>query len=216
LVVDGSLLANTLLDSELPTDPGDHVVEASAPGYLKATARVTLGSADKKTVTLKLEVDPNVPAPKAMAAGPTVSAVAAAQVTPKQPVAPLAPAPEPHKAPSRAGAYALWGVGLAGVGVGTAFGVMAMQGKKDLNCPDNGCPPSSSDALDSAKLKGNISTAAFAVGGVGLVLGTVLYFTIGSGPSEAHATQAPARGFAGLQRGRAMIGPGSVQLAADF
>ncbi len=93
-----------------------------------------------------------------------------------------------------------------------------MKGKSDLNgeCHDNTCPPSSSSAVDSAKRNGNISTIAFAVGGAGLVLGTVLYFSIGSGSAEAHAQSTPARGFAGLQRGRAMIGPGSVQLAADF
>jgi len=217
LVVDGVAVANTLVDSELPADPGEHVVEASAPGYLKATARVTLGSADKKTVTLKLEVDPNAPAPTAINARPEANAAAATQVKATQAAAPppVAPAP-PHKSPSRAPAYVSWGVGLAGVGVGTAFGVMAMQGKKDLNCQDNSCPPSSSDAVDTAKRNGNISTAAFAVGGVGLVLGTVLYFTIGSNSSEAHAAHAQPRTFAGLQRGRAMIGPGSVQLAADF
>jgi len=217
LVVDGSVVANTLIDSDLPADPGDHVVEASAPGFLKASARVTLGSADKKTITLKLEADPNAPAATPLGAGPQARGVVAAQATPKQPLTPMAAPPEaPHKAPSRAGAYAAWGVGLAGVGVGTAFGVMAMQGKKDLNCQDNSCPPSSSDAVDTAKRNGNISTAAFAVGGVGLVLGTVLYFTIGSNSSEAHAAHAQPRTFAGLQRGRAMIGPGSVQLAADF
>jgi len=95
---------------------------------------------------------------------------------------------------------------------------MAMKDKHNLDgqCQGNNCPVSSGDAVDSAKQKGNISTIAFAVGGAGLVLGTVLYFSIGSGSSESHASSTPARSFAGLQRGRAMIGPGSVQLAADF
>jgi hypothetical protein len=68
--------------------------------------------------------------------------------------------------------------------------------------------------LDSAKRAGNISTVAFAAGGVGLVLGTVLYFTVGD--SSQAGSSAPAHRFAGLTRGRALIGPGSVQLAADF
>lgn len=217
LMVDGSVVANTLMDTELPADPGDHVVEASAPGYLKASARVTLGSADKKTVALKLEVDPNAPAPTAVGPAPEASAAPVAQAAPIQADAqPTAP-PEAPRKPNKAPAYISWGVGLVGVGVGTAFGVMAMKDKQDLNgqCPNNSCMPTSGDAVDSAKQKGNISTIAFAVGGAGLVLGTVLYFTIGSSPSESHAG-APARRFAGLERGRAMIGPGSVQLAADF
>lgn len=218
LTVDGSVVANTLVDSELPADPGEHVVEASAPGYLKSSARVTLGSADKKTVTLKLEVDPNAPAPAPVGAGAEVAPVAAAQAAPAKVVTEnSAPPDAPRRAPSKAPAYAAWSVGAIGIGVGTAFGVMAMKGKSDLNgqCPNDSCPPSSSGDVDSAKLKGNISTVAFAVGGAGLVLGTVLYFSIGSGSPEAHGS-APARSFAGLQRGRAMIGPGSVQLAADF
>ena len=218
LAVDGVVVANTLVDSELPADPGDHLVEASAPGYLKAAARITLSAADKKTVALKLEVDPNAPAPTQAGKGPDTQPMAAAQVTAAaatpQDSAPKAPA----KSPSRAAAYVSWGVGAAGVGVGTAFGVMAMKGKSDLDgqCQDNSCPPSSSASVDSAKRNGNISTIAFAVGGAGLVLGTVLYFSIGSGSAETHASSTPARGFAGLTRGRAMIGPGSVQLAADF
>ena len=218
LTVDGSVVANTLVDSELPADPGDHVVEASAPGYLKASARVTLGSADKKTVTLKLEADPNAPAPL-VNPGPEAKPGPAVQAAPVAAAAPVAPPPDvPHKSPNRAPAYISWGVGLAGVGIGTAFGVMAMKDKHTLEgqCPNNSCPPSSSSDVDSAKQKGNISTIAFAVGGAGLVLGTVLYFTVGSPSSESRASRPPARGFAGLERGRAMIGPGSVQLAADF
>jgi hypothetical protein len=194
-------------------------VEASAPGYLKATARVTLGSADKKTVPLKLEVDPNAPAPIPTNVGAEAKPAPLAQAAPAQvAAAPTAPPDAPRKSASKAPAYVAWGVGVAGVGVGTAFGVMAMKGKHDLDgqCANNSCPPSSGDAVDSAKQKGNISTIAFAVGGAGLVLGTVLYFTIGSSSSDDAHASAPARGFAGLQRGRAMIGPGSVQLAADF
>lgn len=219
LTVDGLVVASSLVDSELPADPGEHVLEATAPGYLKAGTRVTLGSADKKTVVLRLEVDPNAPAPVPVNAGPEANPGPVAQATPAAAVAPVTPAPEvPPKAPSRAAAYVSWGVGLAGIGVGTAFGVMAMKDKENLDsqCHDNNCPQSSADAVDSAKQKGNISTIAFAVGGAGLVLGTVLYFSMGSGSAEAHANSVPARGFAGLQRGRAMIGPGSVQLAADF
>jgi hypothetical protein len=176
-----------------------------------------LGSADKKSVTLKLEADPNAPALAPVNAGPEANPGPATQVAAGAAVAPVvAPPPAPAKPPSRAAAYVSWGVGLVGVGVGTAFGVMAMKDKHDLQCTNNTCPPSSQDAVDSAKRKGNISTIAFGVGGAGLVLGTVLYFSIGSGSAEAHASSAPARGFAGLQRGRAMIGPGSVQLAADF
>jgi len=104
---------------------------------------------------------------------------------------------------------------LVGVGVGTAFGVMTLKDKHNLQCTGNSCPVSERDAVDSAKRSGNVSTIAFAVGGAGLVLGTVLYFSLGSSSAETRATS-PSRGFAGLHNGRAALGPGSVQLAADF
>jgi hypothetical protein len=215
LTVDGQVIANTLVDSELPADPGDHAIEASAPGFLKATAKVTLGSADKKTVTLKLEVDPNAPAPPSAGAVPDSNATPASQAAPTEAAAaPNAPPAEPPPAPSHAAAYVSWGVGLVGVGVGTAFGVITLKDKHNLQCDGNSCPSSQRVAVDSAKRSGNISTIAFGVGGAGIVLGTILYFSLGSSSAE-HAS-APARGFAGLHNGRAAIGPGSVQLAADF
>jgi hypothetical protein len=116
LTVDGQVIANTLVDSELPADPGDHVIEASAPGFLKASSRVTLGSADKKTVTLKLEADPNAPppAPPSANSGQDVNAAPAPQANPTQAAAaPSAPPPGPAPAPSHAaatyrGALAWW------------------------------------------------------------------------------------------------------------
>lgn len=216
LTVDGQLVASQLVDSELPADPGEHLIEATAPGFLKATARVTLGSADKKTVTLTLDADPNAPPPAPPASGQDPALAPAPQAAPTQAAAlPSAPPPEPAPPPSHAAAYVSWGVGVVGVGVGTAFGLMALNGKHNLQCEGNSCGSSQRDAVDSAKTKGNVSTIAFAVGGAGLVLGTVLYFSLGHSSAEAHAS-APARGFAGLQNGRAAIGPGSVQLAADF
>src|SRR5450755_3484906 len=82
LTVDGQAVASTLLDSELPADPGDHVVEATATGFLKAASRVTLTTADKKTVTLKLEVDPNAPVPAVASASEDAKVAAAAPSAP--------------------------------------------------------------------------------------------------------------------------------------
>jgi len=219
LTVDGQTVAGTLVDSELPADPGEHLVEASAPGYLKAVARITLSAADHKTVTLKVDKDPNAPVVVPHPAGAAADAPAAQPASGGAPLAATSNSPPPpvHEAPSHAGAYVAWGIGVVGVGVGTAFGLVAMSDKHNLNgqCNANVCPSTSRDSLDSAKRAGNISTIAFGVGGAGLVLGTVLYFAIGNGSAEAGSTT-PPRHFAGLSHGRALVGPGSVQLAADF
>ncbi len=225
LTVDGKEVPATLVDTELPADPGDHTIEASAPGYLKASAHVSLGNADKKTVSLKLDADPNAPAPTPEAAPAVAGAnsapangdeTPAAQSSANANAATSSP-PAPHESPNHAAAYVAWGMGVVGVGVGSAFGLIAMKDKHDLTsrCGSNACGADSSSSLDSAKRAGNISTIAFGVGGAGLVLGTVLFFTVGN-PSERAGSAEPAKRFAGLTHGRAMIGPGSVQLAADF
>jgi hypothetical protein len=220
LTVDGAVVASALVDSEFPVDPGEHVIEASAPGFLKASATVSLAAADKKAITLKLEADPNAPAPALANLGqdpsarPSKSPPARTETTPAVSAAP----PEaPPRAPSRASAYVSWGVGGVGVGVGAAFGLVALSDKHALNgkCEANTCPASQRDAVDAAKKNGNLSTIAFGVGGAGLLLGTILYFSIGSGSADGQVG-ARARSFAGLQHGRALVGPGSVQLAADF
>jgi hypothetical protein len=218
LTVDGEAVPATLVDTELPADPGDHNIEATAPGYLKASAHINLSAADKKTVTLNLDADPNAPVVAPHAAEPSPASPAAAPAAPEAATNEAANAPSPvaPSSPNHAAAFVAWGMGVVGVGVGSAFGLIAMKDKHDLvaHCGSNACASDSSSSLDSAKRAGNISNVAFGVGGVGLVLGTVLYFTVGNS-SQAGAATPPHR-FAGLTHGRAMIGPGSVQLAADF
>jgi len=105
---------------------------------------------------------------------------------------------------------------LVGVGVGATFGLIALKDKHSLSttCTGDVCPSSSRDSVDTAKRSGNISTIAFGVGAAGLVLGTVLYFSVGG--SETQTAGHGSHSFAGLEHGRALVGPGSVQLAADF
>jgi hypothetical protein len=93
------------------------------------------------------------------------------------------------------------GLGLASLGVGGAFGLTAMAKKTDAEktCPHD-CPDQSGVNLwNDAAGAGNLSTAAFIVGGVMLAAGTALWFT-----ASADATSNPT-----AQVG---IGPGSIQL----
>src|SRR5664280_2908300 len=45
--VDGQLVPNALHDRDRPTDPGEHDVDATAPGYIKESRHVTLGPGEK-------------------------------------------------------------------------------------------------------------------------------------------------------------------------
>lgn len=231
VTVDGDSVPIALLDADRPTDPGDHVVEATAPGYLKASARISVKEAERKSVSVRLDADPNAvalpPPPPAEPAG--------AQHPPSQPMpsstgnqmrytagADSAPAP----APNRTGAYVSWAIGGLALAAGAGFGAVAMKGKNDLatSCPANNCPDAEASKLSDAKTFGNISTAGFIVGGVGVALGTVLYFTAGSSSSASNGsgrnagTTTPAAretGFAAMQP-RAYLGLGSVGFAGSF
>jgi hypothetical protein len=233
VTVDGESVPPALLDADRPTDPGDHVIEASAPGYLKASARVSIKEAERKAVSVRLDADPN--------------AVAAALPPAEPPTGPMHPppptsAPAPSRetrfsanadtgtssgaAPNRTGAYIALAVGGVALAVGAGFGAVALKGKSDLDAKCQGpvCRETESDKLSDAKMAGNISTAGFIAGGVGIALGAVLYFTAspstsassaGAGRVASTPGPAPKTGLSAFEP-RAFIGVGQVGLAGTF
>lgn len=214
VTVDGEPVPPAAVGIEIPADPGDHAIEATAPGFLKATVRAKVAAGEKQAVSLELERDPNAPLPTA-----GDGAEPAASEDPAAPPPSGASAGDgmsfpndavPEREPNRTPAFLAYGVGAVGLGVGIGFGLAAMGAKSDLDsaCTNDVCPPDEQDRLDSAKTKGTISTIGFAVGGVGLALGTILL--VASSSSEEGSASAPVRRY------RAMIGPGSIKAAIDF
>jgi hypothetical protein len=108
----------------------------------------------------------------------------------------------------RPAAFAVGGVGVAGLVIGGVFGGLAMSAKSDLSksCPNNACSASNGgqDKLASAKTKGLVSTVGFAAGGAALATGVVLFVlsTRGSASKQderkTSLLPALAPGFAGL------------------
>ena len=70
-------------------------------------------------------------------------------------------------------AYVAFGVGGAGLAVGSVFGALALSKRGNLNsaCVDKVSPPSEQSNIDSAHTRGNVSTVGFIVGGVGIAVG---------------------------------------------
>ena len=176
--VDNENLPLANLNTNRPIDPGDHVVEVSAPGYLKASGKVHLGEGAVDSIALTLEVDPN--APKVVAPSPG---------TPAQTTSPLANGtttdPErPSGVQNRLPMYISYGVGGAGVVLGAVFGIVASGKKGDLtdNCPNKVCPAGQQDTIDSAKTAATISTISFVVGALGVGVGT--YFLVTGTPKR--------------------------------
>jgi hypothetical protein len=192
VTIDGVNEPTANLNSDRFVDPGDHVIEAGAPGYLKATGKVHVGDGGVDSVALTLEIDPN--APKSPAPSPTSA--------PASPVTD-SPSPPAERSRDRTLAYIAGGIGIVGVGVGTAFGIGAINAKSNLDsaCGANKvCPTSEHGELDSGNRLGTISTVGFILGGVGLAAGAVLYFW----------------DFGGSARASAYVGPTSAGISGSF
>ena len=160
--LDGELVGRPAWGSPLPVDPGAHEVVASAPGRLdrRVMAQVT-GTGDARTLTiLALEDAPG------SAAGDLDST-------------PDATFSETSRGKRVAG-YVVGAVGLAALGVGTAFGIEALQKRhdSDATCTGNTCTTAAGVSLnDDARRFANFSDVGLGVGVVGLVVGTYLVLT---------------------------------------
>lgn len=143
-------------DAEVPLDPGEHVVTGDADGFEHAERRVTLAEGQHEKIELTLT---------------------------KTPAPVVAVEPPPSKVP----AAVAFGVGAVGIGLGTVFGILAFSDKStaDESCKGNVCSPAAQSAIDSSLTKGNVSTVAFVVGGVGLAAGTYLWIKASKKPAPA-------------------------------
>jgi serine/threonine-protein kinase len=178
-----------------PSDPGTHVVQASAAGFEAWSATFELGSErDQKEVTVPpLQRSQLSSSERAAATAPPDAATQVSDTS-----AP-SPAQENQKSPLRTAGWVVGGVGLVGLGLGSYFGISALNGKKDTDaaCPAEGCttPDAYSKRHDAYKA-GNYSTVAFVAGGVLLATGVTLVVVGGPKKSErsVQAALVPAVG----------------------
>ncbi|MCA9619896.1 MAG: hypothetical protein KC731_12815 [Myxococcales bacterium] len=179
VVLDGRVLSSASLGSKLPVDPGEHELEARAPGKETWTKQVALG---EEGDVVRLEVPPRADAPvdaPALASGPT------------------------REAPSQTQWILGWvvgGVGLAGLGVMAGFGALAASqaADADSHCEGRFCDPEGLAGHDRASTSATISTVGLVVGVVGVGVGVTLLLTAPDGEDAAQAYLAPSLGGARL------------------
>lgn len=178
---DGAVVRESLWGTAVPVDPGEHEIVATAPGFLPWTKKITVepNAAPASVEVGTLAVDPSYQSGGGTAGG------GEPDVEPADPTVPLA-----------LGIVA--GVlGLGGLGVGTAFGIIAgNKNDESLSAcrPDdpNLCSQEGVDLRDEALTAGNVSTAGFIAGGVLLAAGIVLVATALASGDEGDEEQAPA------------------------
>jgi hypothetical protein len=210
VTIDGQPVSSLLLDRERPTDPGEHVVEATAAGYNKATRRLAISAGERQEVALKLTPDPQaqaaapVNATNATASKPADEVIGAKPaVTTPRPVATAQQdkAVEPGSSGGRTLSYVLMGAGTAIVATGGVFGYLALNDKHNLDgqCPNNSCAPSSKGTLDAANRKATVATVLGGSGAGVLALGAIIYFASGSSEKERPPTASvDAHAYVGL------------------
>jgi hypothetical protein len=166
---DGSPFSSASIGAPVPTDPGHHTLVVHADGYEDRSFDVILQAG----VSVEFSVTPGPPKP--------------ATPSPTEGVDRGAPSPVLRLT----GAIAA-GVGVVGLGVGTYFGIVAIQKQQDASCPRNVCtaPSGHPDTLRQAIDAGNLSTVFLVAGGVLVAGGAALWFLAPRG-SEPRAAVAP-------------------------
>jgi hypothetical protein len=167
IVRDGSKLPRAAWGTSMPVDPGEHVIEASAPGKVAFRQVLMVQPASADAVV-------------------TVPVLTDAPMVRPMPQVQLAVVPSPATGGSRAPAWVAMAFGAVGLGAGTYFGLSAISKQKtaDKSCGANLCDDAGATANDQAIRFANFATVGFVVGAVGVGLGTVLLLT--SGPASSH------------------------------
>jgi hypothetical protein len=215
VTIDGQPFPTVMLGVPQPMDPGQHTVTATATGYKAAPATVTLKDAGSGSVVVKMEVDPTATAaspPPASEPGPGAPIVSSPSGAP-----PSDTGPAKSGSGMRVASYASFGVGVAGLALGTVFVLKSSGHRKDadalaeeLACNGDSCVGTSTeqsklDQLDSdAKSAQTLGIVGYAVGGVGIAAGVTLFILSSKKAEPKSAFVAP------------YFGPGAVGVHGAF
>lgn len=154
----GAVLGSAALGVPLAVDPGEHAIEAAAPGHTPWSTTVVVEPGSPETVVV-------IPALVASGAPPP-------RLRPT-------PTTTDERDTLRLAGLVVGGAGLAVVVVGVAFGVMTLSdasaAEEDPSlCPAQRCTPAGEDAIADAETKAWVSNVALGLGGAAVVVGGVL------------------------------------------
>ena len=198
---DGEVVNDGQWGSPIPVDPGNHTIEASAPGKQTWTKTQDIeGVGQAVTMQVQPLADAPVAAPGVVAPGATPGTQ-----LPDQP-----PPDQGGSSPLKTVGLVTAGVGVIGLGVGTVFGMQALSKNSSANnghCGGslggtNSCDSTGVSLRSDAVSAGNLSTVFFIAGGVLAAGGAALWFFAPS----SHVQAAPAVGAGG----------GGVLVRGDF
>ncbi len=201
VTMDGELLSDHLDGTALVVDPGAHTFSFEAPGQPKVQKQLVVQEGEKDRHERVVLGTAAATTPVGPATGDSTAPGAMLASSPSG----AAGGPPFGLGGQRIGALVAAGVGVVGLGLGIGFGLDS-RSKHDSAmqvCPDPKCPAGSNgaDLWNQAISAGNISTAAFIVGAVGLAGGAALWFT-GKPESSGGTTVG--------------LGPGTLQMRGSW
>jgi len=172
--IDGRDVSRSAWGTPVPVDPREHDVEAVAPGKEPWTKHVVLRGAETLTVT--------VPELRALSDSPTLSTAT-----------PSSGRDASSSSRSRTVGYLTAGFGLVALGVGTTYGLSAINEQKlaDPLCPADRCSQPGLDHNRVAVRDAWISDGFFAVGLVAAALGTYWILDPGQKPAPLSSSTRP-------------------------
>jgi hypothetical protein len=203
VMMDGVPLAASLDGREIDVDPGPHTfVFQRADGSKVETKAVAVERGKGKVVAVAF----------GQAAAPTPPAAPTPAPGTQAPPPPVAPAPAPAPAAPEASGGSTWktvgwvlgGAGVVGLGVGTIFGVVAINDNSAAHC--NAANQCLAGPLGSARGAAAASDVGFIAGGVLLAGGAALVLFGPSGGSEKPAPTAAITPVVGPAGGGLALG----------
>lgn len=195
ITVDDVELSVASLGVALPEDPGEHRVVIKSPGRKDLSVAVKLKEGGKETYTVQLgEISSEKVTPGGGEGGHTGGA-----------------ATEPGSSPLRAMGYVAGGLGIAGLAVGSVFGILTIDRKNttEAHCKPT-CDSTGLSAESDGKTYGPVSTISFIAGGVLLAGGVTLILVAPTGDKRAAWQSLPIRDV------RVSASPSSVHLGGSF
>jgi hypothetical protein len=184
--IDSTEVPKAALDVKRAVNPGNHVVKASADGYVANETTFTVGEGESAAVSMTLEPMPTSPSAKAPTpptAKTTITTASGAQIGADG---------RPRASTQRTLGFVALGIGGAGLVAGSITGLMAISrhGELQTRCPGGACPPEEQKTLDNYRTFSTVSTIGFIVAGAGAIGGMTLLLT-SPNPREGHAQVSP-------------------------
>ncbi|MEO8902148.1 MAG: hypothetical protein ABI488_09735 [Polyangiaceae bacterium] len=177
---DNTQLANSVLGSAIPVDPGKYRIVASADGYDPFEVDVEVGANGESKMldipALKASAKPLVAAGAPATPPPSSTGGSAVAPPPGTDAAPQAPS----SSGVRTAGYVTGALGVVGLGIGSYFGVRAISknSNAEKHCPQN--DRCDTDGVAFNKQAQNAAVAAnitMAIGATFVVTGVVLYLS---------------------------------------